>query len=78
VTKLINSKNIHNQGNSMMMNKQKRNKVVSFRLSEPEYARYLYVAKLCHENGLTKGPNIVSYIRLSMKCLWYYINNSQE
>jgi hypothetical protein len=78
VTKLINSKNIHNQGNSMMMNKQKRNKVVSFRLSEPEHARYLSVTKLCHENGLTKGPNIVSYIRLSMKRLWCYINNSQE
>jgi hypothetical protein len=35
------------------------------------------MAKLCYENGLTKGPDIVSYIRLSMGCLWQYINYSQ-
>jgi hypothetical protein len=70
------NKNNHNQGNSMM-NKQKRNKVVSFRLSERDYERHLSMAKLCYENGLTKGPDIVSYIRLSMECLWQYINNSQ-
>jgi hypothetical protein len=55
---------------------EKRNKVVSFRLSERDYERHLSMAKLCYENGLTKGPDIVSYIRLSMECLWQYINNS--
>jgi hypothetical protein len=57
---------------------EKRNKVVSFRLSEREYERHLAMAKLCHENGLTKGPDIVSYIRLSMECLWQYINNNSQ
>jgi hypothetical protein len=71
------SNNNHNHQGNAMMKKQKRNKVVSFRLSEAEYARYLSMAKICHENGLTKGPDIVSYIRLSMECLWQYINNSQ-
>jgi hypothetical protein len=61
-----------------MMNKQKRNKVVSFRLSERDYERHLSMAKLCYENGLTKGPDIVSYIRLSMECLWQYINNNSQ
>jgi hypothetical protein len=36
------------------------------------------MAKLCYENGLTKGPDIVSYIRLSMECLWQYINNNSQ
>jgi hypothetical protein len=36
------------------------------------------MAKLCHENGLTKGPDIVSYIRLSMKCLWQYITSKAQ
>jgi hypothetical protein len=36
------------------------------------------MAKLCYENGLTKGADIVSYIRLSMECLWQYINNYSQ
>jgi hypothetical protein len=36
------------------------------------------MAKLCHENGLTKGPDIVSYIRLSMECLSRYITLQAE
>jgi hypothetical protein len=31
------------------------------------------MAKVCHENGLTNKPDIVSYIRLSMECLTHYI-----
>jgi hypothetical protein len=58
--------------------KDRKVKVVSFRLSERDYERHLSMAKLCHENGLTKGPDIVSYIRLSMECLWQYINNNSQ
>jgi hypothetical protein len=36
------------------------------------------MAKLCHEKSLAKGPDIVSYIRLSMECLWQYINNNNS
>jgi hypothetical protein len=43
-----------------------------------DYERHLSMAKLCYENGLTKGPDIVSYIRLSMECLWQYINNNNN
>jgi hypothetical protein len=75
--------NDHNQKNptTPVMKKEKqqeekRNKVVSFRLSERDYPRHLSMAKLCYENGLTKGPDIVSYIRLSIECLWQYINNN--
>jgi hypothetical protein len=78
--------NDHNQENPTPMMKQqkeeekkkdRKDKVVSFRLSEREYERHLSMAKICHENSLTKGPDIVSYIRLSMECLWQYINYSQ-
>jgi hypothetical protein len=76
------SSNDHNQENptTPMKKKQqeKRNKIVSFRLSERDYERHLSMAKLCYENGLTKGPDIVSYIRLSMDCLWHYINNNSQ
>jgi hypothetical protein len=79
------SSNDHNQKNptiSVMKNKkqkeEKRNKVVSFRMSERDYARHLSMAKLCYENGLTKGPDIVSYIRLSMECLSRYITSQAE
>jgi hypothetical protein len=58
--------------------KKRKDKVVSFRLSEQEYARHLSMAKICYENGPTKGPDIVSYIRLSMECLWQYINNNSQ
>jgi hypothetical protein len=58
--------------------KDRKVRVVSFRLSERDYERHLSMAKLCHENGLTKGPDIVSYIRLSMECLWQYINNNSQ
>jgi hypothetical protein len=75
---IINNKNIHNHQGKAIMMKQKRNKVVSFRLSEAEYSRYLSMAKLCYENGLTKGPDIVSYIRLSMECLSRYITSQAE
>src|SRR5919108_4940235 len=66
----------------MIMKKQHKKKdrkvrVVSFRLSERDYERHLSMAKICHENGLTKGPDIVSYIRLSMECLSRYIITSQ-
>jgi hypothetical protein len=55
------NKNNHDQGNPMM--KQKRNKVVSFRLSEPEYARYLSTAKICHDKPLPKALTLYrSYI----------------
>jgi hypothetical protein len=57
--------------------KDRKVRVVSFRLSERDYERHLSMAKLCYENSLTKGPDIVSYIRLSMECLWQYINYSQ-
>ena len=40
--------------------KDRKVRVVSFRLSEQEYERHLSMAKICHENGLTKGPDIVS------------------
>jgi hypothetical protein len=80
-----NNNDDHNQENptTPVMKKEnqqeeKRNKVVSFRLSERDYERHLSMAKLCHENGLTKGPDIVSYIRLSMECLWQYINSQAE
>jgi hypothetical protein len=76
----------HNQENATMTMKKKQEekkkdrkvRVVSFRLSERDYERHLLMAKLCHENGLTKGPDIVSYIRLSMECLWQYINNNSQ
>jgi hypothetical protein len=77
--------NDHNQENPTPMTKQQEEeekkkdrkvRVVSFRLSKRDYERHLSMAKLCHENGLTKGPDIVSYIRLSMECLWHYINNN--
>jgi hypothetical protein len=55
------------------MEKQKRDKVVSFRLSEQEYARDLSMAKLWYENDLTNKPDIVSFIRVSMECLAQYI-----
>ena len=75
------SSNDHNQENPTIpmtqQQQEKRNKVVSFRMSEREYARHLSMAKLCYENGLIKGPDIVSYIRLSMECLWQYIITSQ-
>jgi hypothetical protein len=58
--------------------KDRKVRIVSFRLSERDYERHLSMAKLCHENGLTKGPDIVSYIRLSMECLWQYINNNNS
>jgi hypothetical protein len=83
-----NNNNDHNQKNpkTPMMKQQQEDekkkdrkvKVVSFRLSERDYERHLSMAKLCHENGLTKGPDIVSYIRLSMECLWQYINNNSQ
>jgi hypothetical protein len=80
--------NDHNQENpkTTMMKQQEEEdekkkdrkvRVVSFRLSERDYARHLSMAKLCYENGLTKGPDIVSYIRLSMECLSRYIITSQ-
>jgi hypothetical protein len=81
------SNNDHNQKNPTipMMKQQEEEKkkdrkirVVSFRLSERDYERHLSMAKLCYENGLTKGPDIVSYIRLSMECLWQYINNNSQ
>jgi hypothetical protein len=77
------SNNDHNQENPRPMMRQQQEKdrkvrVVSFRLSERDYERHLSMAKLCHENGLTKGPDIVSYIRLSMECLWQYINNNSQ
>jgi hypothetical protein len=78
----------HNQENATtpMMRKQKEEekkkdrkvRVISFRLSEQEYERHLSMAKLCHKNGLTKGPDIVSYIRLSMECLSRYITLQAE
>jgi len=78
----------HNQKNRtrMMMKKKKQQeekkdrkvRVVSFRLSERDYERHLSMAELCYENDLTKGPDIVSYIRLSMECLWQYINNNSK
>jgi hypothetical protein len=40
--------------------KDRRVRIVSFRLSERDYERHLSMAKICHENGLTKGPDIVS------------------
>ena len=58
--------------------KDRKVRVVSFRLSERDYERHLSMAKLCYENGLTKGPDIVSYIRLSMNCLWQYINSNNS
>jgi hypothetical protein len=75
--------NDHNQENPTPMKQQKEEekkkdrkvRVVSFRLSERDYERHLSMAKLCYENGLTKGPDIVSYICLSMECLWQYINS---
>jgi hypothetical protein len=48
------------------MEKQKREKVVSFRVSEQEYTRDLSMAKLWYENDLTNEPDIVSFIRVSM------------
>jgi hypothetical protein len=82
------SNNDHNQKNPKTpMTKQeeeeekkkdRKARVVSFRLSERDYERHLSMAKLCHKNGLTKGPDIVSYIRLSMDCLWHYINNNNS
>jgi hypothetical protein len=79
--------NDHNQKNPTPMMKQQKEeekkkdrkvKVVSFRLSERDYERHLSMAKLCHENGLIKGPDIVSYIRLSMECLSRYIIITSE
>jgi hypothetical protein len=58
--------------------KDRKVRVVSFRLSERDYERHLSMAKLCYENGLTNKPDIVSYIRLSMECLWQYINNNSQ
>jgi hypothetical protein len=55
------------------MEKQKREKAVSFRLPEQEYARDLSMAKLWYENDLTNKPDIVSFIRVSMECLARYI-----
>jgi hypothetical protein len=55
------------------MEKQKREKAVSFRLSEQEYARDLSMAKPWYENDLTNKPDIVSLIRVSMECLARYI-----
>jgi hypothetical protein len=40
--------------------KDRRVRVVSFRLSERDYERHLSIAKICHENSLTKGADIVS------------------
>jgi hypothetical protein len=40
--------------------KDRKVRVISFRLSERDYERHLLMAKLCYENGLTKGPDIVS------------------
>jgi AraC-like DNA-binding protein len=40
--------------------KDRRVRIVSLRLSERDYERHLSMAKICHENGLTKGPDIVS------------------
>jgi hypothetical protein len=79
------SSNDHNQKNptqvmknkQQLENKDRKDRVVSFRLSEPEYARYLSMAKLCHENGVINKPVIASFARVSMECLWQYINNSQ-
>jgi hypothetical protein len=79
--------NDHNQENLTPMMKQQEEeekkkdrkvRVVSFRLSERDYERHLSMAKLCYENGLTKGPDIVSYIRLSMECLSRYIISQAE
>jgi hypothetical protein len=80
------SSNDHNQKNPMQVmknkqqleNKDRKVRVISFRLSERDYERHLSMAKLCYENRLTKGPDIVSYIRLSMECLWQYINNNSQ
>jgi hypothetical protein len=75
----INTNHNQEENATMTMNKKQQEeeekkkdrkvRVISFRLSEREYARHLAMAKLCYENGLTKGPDIVSYIRLSMECL---------
>jgi hypothetical protein len=83
-----NNNNDHNQENpTTPMTKQQEEeekkkdrkvRVVSFRLSEREYARHLSMAKLCYENGLTKNPDMVSYIRVSMEVLWRYINNNSQ
>jgi hypothetical protein len=67
----------------MIMKKQHEKKdrkvrVVSFRLSERDYERHLSMAKICHENGLMKSPDIVSYIRLSTECLSQYITSQAE
>jgi hypothetical protein len=80
------SSNDHDRKNlTPMMKKQQQEKkkdrkdrVVSFRMSEREYACRLSMAKLCYENGLTKGPDIVSFIRLAMECLWQYINSQAQ
>jgi hypothetical protein len=78
----------HNQENATMTKKKQQEeeekkkdrkvRVVSFRLSERDYERHLSMAKICHENGLTKGSDIVSYIRLSMECLSRYITSQAE
>jgi hypothetical protein len=79
----------HNQKNptTQVMKKQqeeeekkedKKVRVMSFRLSERDYERHLSMAKICHENGLTNKPDIVSYIRLSMECLSQYITSQAE
>jgi hypothetical protein len=81
------SSNDHNQKNPTQVMKQQEEdekkkdrkvRVISFRLSERDYERHLSMAKLCYENSLTKGPDIISYIRLSMDCLWQYINNNSQ
>jgi hypothetical protein len=68
----IKDDNNHDQKKGLIM-KQKRDKVVSFRLSEQEYARCLSTARTCHETGLANKPDIVAFIRVSMECLWQYI-----
>ena len=36
------------------------------------------MAKLCYENGLTKKPDIVSYIRVAMECLSQYTISQKQ
>ena len=60
------------------MEKQKREKVVSFRLSEQEYARDLSMAKLWYENDLTNKPDCIvhSCINGVPRAIYHFLNPS--
>jgi hypothetical protein len=58
--------------------KPKKDKVVSFRLSEQEYERYLSIARSCYEDGVTRSPDIVAFIRIAMECLTQYITSQTQ